>query len=80
MFFGATEITKANFFALFLVFSDRTFTSKLCISAFKKTGLIPFNPSVILDKIKEYKKVQDVLEVKSNDDKSKGFGISLPRL
>ena len=79
MFFGATEITKADFFVLFLVFSDRTFTPKLCISAFKKTGLIPFNPSVILNKIKEYKGVQDVLRVESSDNESKGFSTSPPR-
>ena len=80
MFFGATEITKADFFALFPVFSDRIFTPKLCISAFKKTGFIPFNPSVILDKIKEYEGVQDMLRVESSDDKSKGFGTSPSRL
>jgi hypothetical protein len=39
---------------MFPVFSVKTFTKKLCKSAFKKTGLILFRPKVVLDKIKEY--------------------------
>ena len=78
VFFGATEITKADFFALFPKFSTKTFTPKLCISAFRKTGLIPYNPSVVLDKMKEYSGVQDVPTVESSDDESIGFATPPP--
>jgi hypothetical protein len=39
---------------MFPVFSAKTFTEKLCKSVFKKTGLIPFRPEVVLNNIKEY--------------------------
>ena len=40
IFLGGDAISKADFFAMFQTFSDRTWSAKLCISAFKKTGLI----------------------------------------
>ncbi|KAF1352669.1 hypothetical protein EJ07DRAFT_136570 [Lizonia empirigonia] len=41
---------KGDFFRLFWDAWVSTFTEKLILSAFKHTGLIPFNPNVILDK------------------------------
>jgi hypothetical protein len=41
---------KDDFFRLFWAAWVQTFTEKLVLSAFKHTGLIPFNPNVILDK------------------------------
>ena len=54
------------------------FTPKLCKSAFRKTGLVPFNPSVVLNKIKEYRGIQDVLAVESSDDESDSFATPPP--
>jgi hypothetical protein len=73
VFYGATEITKANFFTLFPRFSSRTFTLKLCISAFRKTGLIPFNPLIVLDKMKEYGGIQEALNSSTDEDESDAF-------
>ena len=73
IFYGATEITKADFFAIFLVFSAKMFTEKLCKSIFKKTGLILFWPEVVLDKMKEYSGIQEEIRVESSDDESNGF-------
>ena len=58
MFHGATEITKTDFFSIFNKFSSKTFTSNLCKAAFRKAGLVPFNPSIVLSKIKEYRGIQ----------------------
>ena len=55
---------------MFLVFSAKTFTEKLCKSA---TGLILFQPEVVLDKIKEYSGVQEEIQVECSDDESDGF-------
>jgi len=78
VFYGATEITKADFFAMFPVFSTKTFTEKLCKSAFKKTGLIPFWPEIVLNKMKEYGGVQEEIRVESSDDESDGFATPPP--
>jgi hypothetical protein len=58
VFFGATTISKTDLFSFFQTFSNKTFTTKLCKSAFKKTRLIPYNPSLVLDKMKDYSGIQ----------------------
>jgi hypothetical protein len=42
---------KGDFFRIFWAAWVNTFTEKLILSAFKSTGLIPFNPNVILNKL-----------------------------
>jgi hypothetical protein len=59
IFNSATEISKVDFFSFFQRFHDRTFKNpKIHQSAFRKTGLIPFDPSVVLEKMKEYQALQ----------------------
>jgi len=49
---GALEINKELFFQLFQTFWDCTFRNeKLAILAFKKVGLIPFDPFIAYDKL-----------------------------
>ena len=69
---------KADFFAMFLVFSTKMFTEKLCKSTFKKTSLILFRPEIILNKMKEYSGVQEEIRVESSDDESNGFATPPP--
>jgi hypothetical protein len=84
---GATRIEKAGFFAIFQQFRDRTFTPQLCKSAFRKIGLIPFDPEVIIDKVrKEYGGIiedngmqKEALEELVEDTIEEAFGIPLPR-
>ena len=59
VFHGAKSISKTDFFSFFQTFSNKTFTANLCKSAFKKTGLIPYNPPVVLDKMKVYGGIQE---------------------
>ena len=59
VFYSATTISKTDFFSFFQTFSNKTFTAKLCKSAFKKTGLIPYNPAIVLDKMREYSGIQE---------------------
>ena len=47
---GLVPIKKGDFFRLFWQAWVDTFTEKLILSAFKHTGLIPYNPNVILDR------------------------------
>jgi hypothetical protein len=54
IFLGTTDVAKDDFFAIFQHFSDRTFKGQIAQSAFKKTGLIPYQPSVVLDKLDSY--------------------------
>ena len=50
---------KKAFFAMFQRFWDKVFDSRsLARNSFKKTGLIPLNPELILSKMKEYKQLQ----------------------
>jgi hypothetical protein len=53
---GAQEISKVDFFQIFQTFWDKTMKVKIIQSSFCKTGLIPLNPSIILKKLKVYKK------------------------
>jgi hypothetical protein len=79
VFYGATEITKTDFFSLFNKFSSRTFTPKLCASSFTKTGLIPLNPVIVLDKMKEYGGIQEQEQVELFNDSSEGFATPPPQ-
>ena len=48
-----------DFFSFFQRFHNQTFKNpKIYQSAFRKTGLIPFDPSVVLKKMKEYQGLQ----------------------
>jgi hypothetical protein len=47
---GFTRLTKRDFFRLFWASWDMTFTSKNINSAFKNTGLYPFNPELVIEK------------------------------
>jgi hypothetical protein len=47
---GLVPMKKGDFFHLFWVAWAKTFTEKLILSAFESTSLIPFNPTVILNK------------------------------
>jgi hypothetical protein len=68
VFHGTTEITKTDFFSIFDKFSTKTFTLKICKAAFKKAGLISFDPSVVLLKMKEFGNIQDQSGKESIDD------------
>jgi hypothetical protein len=62
---GSVLMKKGDFFRLFWAAWVKTFTEKLILSAFKSTGLIPFNPgnpNVVLNKFlpKEPEPVQRV--------------------
>jgi hypothetical protein len=78
VFYGASQITKTDFFFLFNKFSDRTFAPKLCKSAFRKTGLIPFNPSIVLRKMKQYSGIQELEKEPSSDEESEPAFATLP--
>jgi hypothetical protein len=55
VFQGAREISKTDFFSFFQRFHDKTFkNARIHKSAFRKTGLIPYNPTLVLEKMKEY--------------------------
>lgn len=59
VFQGAREITRVDFFSFFQRFHDKTFkNSRIHKSAFRKTGLIPLNPELVLSKMKEYQAIQ----------------------
>ena len=48
---GFTAIRKRYFFSLFWTAYEKTFNEKIIGSAFEKTGIWPFNPSIVLDKL-----------------------------
>ena len=50
--YGDLDFTKMEFLSAYQTMRDRTFKSKTILSAWQKTGLFPFQPSVILDKMK----------------------------
>lgn len=78
IFLGGNAVSKTDFFALFQTFSDRTWTSKLCTSAFRKTGLIPFNPSIVLEKMADYGGIQEAPLIERGPSSSPGFATPPP--
>jgi hypothetical protein len=76
--FGLTEMSKTEFFAIFQEFSDRTFASNRIQSAFRKTGLVPYNPSIVLDKIKDFGGIQEVESEKSSEEEEPAFATPPP--
>jgi hypothetical protein len=55
IFNSATKISKVDFFSFFQRFYNQTFKNpKIYQSAFRKTGLIPLNPLIVLTRMKEY--------------------------
>jgi hypothetical protein len=65
---------------MFPQFSSHTFTEKLCKIAFRKTGLILFNPSIVLDKMKEYGGIQEAPHIEPSDNESDRFATPPPIL
>jgi hypothetical protein len=49
--YGLVSMTKHIFWSMFNSTWNTSFTEKNIVSAFAKTGIFPYNPSVILDKI-----------------------------
>jgi hypothetical protein len=78
VFLGANEITKTDFFHHFNTFSSRTFTPQLCKAAFRKTSLIPLNPNLVLDKMKQYGGVQEAQRDEEEEEESEGFATPPP--
>ena len=52
--FGNTEFTKQDFLNAYQTVRNRTFKRTTVLSAWKKSGLIPFNPSLVLSKMAEF--------------------------
>lgn len=50
------EYSRVDFLANFQAIRERTFRSTTVVSAWKKVGLIPLNPTVVLDRLLEYRR------------------------
>ena len=50
---GITQITKLEFLGFIQQIRKQAFKESTIRSAFKKTGIIPFNPNIILDKLRD---------------------------
>jgi hypothetical protein len=54
VFMGAKELDKTDFFRLFQSFYNKSITPHICKSAFRRTGLIPYAPEKVLNKLQSY--------------------------
>jgi hypothetical protein len=79
---GAADFAKDDFFAILNQFSSKTFSEKVCRSAFRSTGLIPYNPSVVLAQLKKYGGTQANREEEVNEveGKDKSDRVYDPRI
>ena len=50
---GITQITKLEFLGFIQQIRKQAFKESIIRSAFEKTGIIPFNPSIILEKLRD---------------------------
>jgi len=58
--YGDVEYSKTDFLAAYQTMRQRTFKSSTILSAWRKVGLFPFNPQVVLDKVKVYEPSQGI--------------------
>ena len=62
--YGDVEYNKVDFLAANQNMCNKTFKNRTILSAWKKTSLFPYNPQIVLDKVKVYEPDQTVpLEV-----------------
>ena len=54
---GITQITKLEFLRLIQQIRKQAFKESTIRSAFKKTGIMPFNPGIILEKLRDRRAV-----------------------
>ena len=52
--YGDVEYNKVDFLAAYQNMRNKTFKNRTILSAWKKTGLFPYNPQIVLDKVKIY--------------------------
>jgi hypothetical protein len=84
IFNSATDISKVDFFSFYQQFYNRTFRKpSIYKSEFCRTGLILYNPLIVLEKMKEYQGlqaqlVQDTVERPSSLLLSLSIGFSTP--
>jgi hypothetical protein len=79
IFNSATEISKVDFFLFFQRFHNQKFKNpKIYQSAFRKTGLILFNPLIVLKKIQGKQATQTVIETPSSLLLSLSVGFTTP--
>ena len=52
--YGNVEYNKVDFLAAYQNMRNKTFKNSIILSAWKKTGLFPYNPQIVLDKVKVY--------------------------
>jgi hypothetical protein len=52
--YSDVEYNKVDFLAAYQNMHNKTFKNCTILSAWKKTGLFPYNPQIVLDKVKVY--------------------------
>jgi len=52
---GCSDFNKFEFLAAITLIRQQAFKPSTIISAFRKTGLIPYNPEIVLERLQEYK-------------------------
>jgi len=52
--FGGIDYNKTDFLASFRKMRDLTFKQRVIRSAFKKAGLVPYNPQIVLDQLRTF--------------------------
>jgi hypothetical protein len=52
--YGDLDYTKIDFLNAYQDMRNRTFTTETIMSAWRKTGLYPFNPNIVIEKLKVY--------------------------
>ena len=55
---GCTDFNKSEFLTAITSIRQQTFKNTTIRSAFRKTGLIPYNPQIVIEKLREYEPKQ----------------------
>src|SRR5436190_19569176 len=66
--FGGVDYKRTDFLASFQKMRDLIFKKTTICSAFRKSGLFPFNPSAVLERVQEFSTPERSLQPENEED------------
>jgi hypothetical protein len=77
--YGGVDYKRADFLASFQRMRDLTFKKPIIYSAFRKSGLHPFDPSAVLAQLKEFSTPERTLAMEDESASELGFEVDFEK-
>jgi hypothetical protein len=76
---GVSHITKVDFLDMILSIRTSTFKASTIRSGFAKTGLWPYNPTIVLDQLQQNTSQQEQEEEEEEEEEEKDYDFATPK-